>query len=220
MSELNLEQARFNMVEQQVRPWDVLDPKVLSVMETLPRDEFVPAEYQNLAYADIEIPLGHGECMMAPKVEGRMVQALNVQPTDVVLEVGTGSGYVTAMLSKLAAQVYSVEIIDEFKHAAAARLAEHGIDNVVLRTGDASKGWNQVARYDAIAVTGSMPEYRDDFEKSLALGGRLFVVVGQAPVMQAMLVTRVGENEFRRDNLFETDLKALTGVEKTPEFVL
>lgn len=220
MSELNLEQARFNMVEQQVRPWDVLDPKVLELMETVPRDAFVPEDYRNLAYADIEIPLGFDEHMMAPKVEGRMLQALAVQPTDVALEVGTGSGYVTALLGRLAGHVYSVEIIDEFKHRAGRLLAEHGIENVTLRTGDASRGWNQQPRYDVIAVTGSLPEYHDGFEKSLALGGRLFVVVGQAPVMEAMLITRVGEDEFRRETLFETDLKALTGAEKSPEFVL
>jgi protein-L-isoaspartate(D-aspartate) O-methyltransferase len=220
MSELNLEQARFNMVEQQVRPWDVLDPKVLELMETVPRDAFVPEDHRNLAYADIEIPLGHGESMMAPKVEGRMLQALAVQPTDVALEVGTGSGYVTALLAKLAGHVYSVELIDEFKHEASKKLAAHGIENVTLRTGDASHGWNQQPRYDVIAVTGSLPEYHDGFEQSLALGGRLFVVVGEAPVMEAMLITRVGENEFRREMLFETDLKALTNAEKTPEFVL
>ncbi|HDP89435.1 MAG TPA: protein-L-isoaspartate O-methyltransferase [Thioalkalivibrio sp.] len=217
---MNLEQARFNMVEQQVRPWDVLDPKVLELMETVPRDAFVPEDHKNLAYADIEIPLGHGECMMAPKVEGRMLQALAVQPTDVALEIGTGSGYVTALLAKLAGHVHSVEIIDEFKHRAGRLLAEHGIDNVTLRTGDASRGWNHQPRYDVIAVTGSLPEYHDGFEARLALGGRLFVVVGEAPVMEAMLITRVGENEFRREMLFETDLKALTGTEKHAEFVL
>ena len=220
MSELNLEQARFNMVEQQVRPWDVLDPKVLELMETVARDAFVPEDHKNLAYADIEIPLGHDESMMAPKVEGRMLQALAVKPNDVVLEVGTGSGYVTALLGKLAGHVYSVEIIDAFKYEAGKKLAEHGIENVTLRSGDASQGWNQQSRYDAIAVTGSLPEYHDGFEQSLALGGRLFVVVGEAPVMEAMLITRVGENEFRREKLFETDLKALTNAEKTPEFVL
>lgn len=220
MSEMNLEQARFNMIEQQIRPWEVLDPKVLDVLAQVPRENFVPEAYRHLAFADLEIPLGHDQAMMAPKVEGRMLQALDVQPTDVALEIGTGSGYVTACLARLAGQVYSVEIVESFKLAAQKKLADLGIANTTLRTGDAAHGWTQLPRYDVIAVTGSMPEYHEGFEKSLALGGRLFVVVGEAPVMEAMLITRVGEHEFSRVSLFETLLKPLTGLRKTQEFVL
>jgi protein-L-isoaspartate(D-aspartate) O-methyltransferase len=219
MTETNLEQARFNMIEQQIRPWEVLDPKVLDVLAQTPREEFVPEAYRPMAFVDMEIPLGEGEFMMAPKVEGRMLQALDVQPSDVVLEVGTGSGYVTACLAKLGAHVYSVERNEAFKLAAQKRLAELGITNVTQRTGDASHGWTQQPRYDVIAVTGSMPEYHDGFEKSLALGGRLFVIVGEAPVMEAMLIRRVGEDSYARTKLFETCLPPLAGLEKKPEFV-
>lgn len=220
MSEMNLEQARFNMIEQQIRPWEVLDPKVLDVLAKVPREEFVPKAYRHLAFADMEIPLGHGEAMMAPRIEGRMLQALDVQPTDVALEVGTGSGYITACLARLAGQVYSVEIVEEFKLAAQKRLAALGITNASLRTGDAALGWKQQPRYDVIAVTGSLPVYHEGFESSLALGGRLFVVVGEPPVMEAMLVTRVGEREFARIKLFETCLKPLTGLSRPRRFVL
>ncbi len=220
MSEMNIEQARFNMIEQQIRPWEVLDPKVLDVLARTPREGYVPEPYAHLAFADLEIPLGHGQAMMAPKVEGRLLQSLDVQPTDVVLEVGTGSGYVTACLAALAGQVYSVEIIDELKHRAQKMLAEHGVTNVTLRSGDAARGWTQLPRYDAIAVTGSLPEYHDGFETSLALGGRRFVVVGEPPVMEALLVRRLGERDFSRIKLFEIDLAPLVGLEKKPEFVL
>ncbi|MFN2349933.1 MAG: protein-L-isoaspartate O-methyltransferase [Thioalkalivibrio sp.] len=217
---MNYEQARFNMVEQQIRPWDVLDQNVLDVIEQTPRELFVVEEHLGLAYADIEIPLGHGEAMMSPKVEARMLQALNVQPTDVCLEVGTGSGYVTCCLAKLGAQVDSVDLHDDFKYAAMKRLEALGITNTALRQGDAATGWTvQRERYDAIAVTGSLPEYRDCFERQLNVGGRLFVVVGEAPVMEAMIITRLGENEFSREILFETCLKPLVGTEAKPHFV-
>jgi len=217
---MNFEQARFNMVEQQIRPWDVLDQRVLDVIEQTPRELFVPEQHQGLAYADIEIPLGHGESMMAPRVEARMLQALNVRPSDVCLEIGTGSGYVTCCLAKLGAQVDSVDIHDDFKYAAMKHLEQQGITNAALRQGDAAHGWTvQRERYDVIAVTASLPEYRDCFERQLNVGGRLFVVVGQAPVMEAMLITRLGENEFTREMLFETCLKPLAGTEPKPRFV-
>ena len=216
---MNFEQARFNMVEQQIRPWDVLDQRVLDVIEQTPRELFVPKNYRNIAYADLEIPLGHGESMMAPKVEGRMLQALEISPADVCLEVGTGSGYVTCCMAKLGAHVDSVEIHDDFRHAALKHLEQAGILHVALRQGDAANGWTaQRERYDVIAVTGSLPEYRDCFERQLNPGGRLFVVVGDAPVMEAWRVTRLGKNEFAREKLFETCLKPLAGTERKPEF--
>jgi protein-L-isoaspartate(D-aspartate) O-methyltransferase len=219
MTELDIEQARFNMIEQQIRPWDVLDSRVLQVLADTPREQFVPEAYASMAFVDMEVPLGEGEVMMAPKVEGRLLQALELQPSDVVLEVGTGSGYLTACLARLAAQVDSVERIEAFKLAAQRRLADLGIDNAGLRTGDASRGWDQRPRYDAIAVTGSMPEYHDGFEAQLALGGRLFVIVGEPPIMEAMLVRRVGESSYARSVLFETSIPPLVGLEKAPEFV-
>lgn len=217
---MNLEQARYNMIEQQIRPWDVLDQRVLDVFAETPRERFVPEQHKSLAYMDLEIPLEFGESMMSPKVEGRVLQALDAQPTDTALEIGTGSGYLTACLARLAGRVYSVDIHESFKYQAAARLQDLGLDNVILRSGDASKGWPQLPRYDVIAVTGSLPEYSNCFEKNLSLGGRLFVVVGEAPVMEAMLVTRVGENEFARTKLFETTLKALSNTHKVPQFTL
>lgn len=216
---MNVDLARFNMVEQQVRPWDILDQRVLDVLERIPRENFVPHAHRNLAFADLEIPLGHGETMLAPKIEGRILQALTLQPTDVVLEIGTGSGHLTACLAQLAAQVHSVDIHADFTQATQAQLTEIGIDNVTLHTGDASAGWPQPGRYDVIVVGGSLPEYRDDFERQLNPGGRLFVVVGEAPVMEAMLVTRTSEDAYARIALFETCLPPLAGVEPKPKFM-
>lgn len=216
---MNYEQARFNMVEQQIRPWDVLDQKVLDVIEQTPRELFAPGKYRNLAYADLEIPLGHGESMMAPRVEGRMLQALDISPADVCLEVGTGSGYVTCCMAKLGAQVDSVDIHEEFKYTALKHLEQAGVLNANLRQGDAALGWTaQRESYDVVAVTGSLPEYRDCFERQLNIGGRLFVVVGDAPAMKAMRITRLGRNEFVREVLFETCLKPLVGTERKPRF--
>ncbi|MBK1692921.1 protein-L-isoaspartate O-methyltransferase family protein [Ectothiorhodospira mobilis] len=218
---MNLEQARFNMVEQQVRTWEVLDPRVLSVMEETPREAFVPPSHAKLAYADLEIPLGYGESMMRPNVEGRLLQALEIQAHDVVLEVGTGSGYVTACLAKLAAHVESVDIHQDFTQAARRRLREHALFNITLHTGNAAEGWKagRHEKYDVIALTASMARYRHVFEQQLNVGGRLFVVVGEPPVMEARLVTRLGEREFTHQRLFETCLKPLVGLEARPRFV-
>ncbi|MFP4079231.1 MAG: protein-L-isoaspartate O-methyltransferase family protein [Ectothiorhodospira sp.] len=217
---MNLEQARFNMVEQQVRTWEVLDPRVLSVMEATPREAFVPPSHERLAYADLEIPLGHGESMMRPNVEGRMLQALEIQPSDVALEVGTGSGFVTACLAKLAAHVESVDLHQDFTQAARRRLRAQALFNVTLQSGNAAAGWTgQHPKYDVIALTASMARYRSLFEKQLNVGGRLFVVVGEAPVMEARLVTRLGEQGFTHQRLFETCLKPLVGLEARPRFI-
>jgi protein-L-isoaspartate(D-aspartate) O-methyltransferase len=220
VSTMDFEQARFNMVEQQIRPWDVLDQRVLDVIEQTPRELFVPEAYRRLAYADLEIPLGHGETMMEPKVEGRMLQALEISPSDVCLEVGTGSGYVTCCMARLGAHVDSVDIHEDFKDTAMKHLEQAGVLNVTLRQGDAANGWTAMRqRYDVIAVTGSLPDYRDCFERQLNVGGRLFVVVGDAPVMEAMRITRLGENQYAREKLFETCLKPLHGTERKPRFV-
>lgn len=218
MTDFNIEQARFNMVEQQIRPWDVLDPRVLDLISATPREAFVPEAYRNLAFADLNIPLGHGQVMMAPKVEARILQTLGVRHTDSVLEVGTGSGYLTACLAALGGHVVSVEIVPEFKYAAQKRLAERGIGNVTLRVGDASQGWDPARRYDVIAVTGSLPMYTDAYQKQLSVGGRLFVIVGQAPVMEALLVTRTAPDGWTRESLFETDLPPLLNAPVPPRF--
>lgn len=209
MPRFDVEQARSNMIKQQIRPWNVRDTRVLELLAAVPREDFVPPEHRNLAFADLSLPLGHGQAMMAPKVEAHMLQALDVQPSDFVLEVGTGSGYVTACLARLAGQVLSVEIVPEFKDAAQKKLAAHGIGNVTLNVGDASRGWEPERRYDAIAVTGSLPLYTDAFQESLTIGGRLFVIVGEPPVMEVLLVTRTASNDWVRKALFETDLPPL-----------
>jgi protein-L-isoaspartate(D-aspartate) O-methyltransferase len=216
---MNLELARFNMVEQQIRPWDVLDQAVLDLLFELPREEFVPEQQRSLAFADLEIPLGHGEVMLAPKLEARMLQELAIRPTDKILEVGTGSGYMTALLARLGAHVVSVEIVPELKAFAEKNLRDHNILNVTLEQGDASRGWPQHGPYDAIVLTGSTPMLPDAFQASLAPGGRLLAVVGEAPVMTARLVTRVGDQSFSRVGLFETSIPALRNAQQPERFV-
>ena len=218
MTELNLVQARHNMVEQQIRPWEVLDPDVLGLLEQMPRDEFVPEAYRNLAYSDLQIPLGRDQVMMAPKVEARILQSLDIQPDERVLEVGTGSGWFTALLAHRAAHVHSVEYIPEFKIEAARRLADHGIVNVTLEVGDAATGWPRHAPYDAIVVTGSLPVVPEAFREELAVGGRLFVIEGEDPVMEAEVITRLDDENFLTERLFETSLPALLNAPEPDRF--
>jgi protein-L-isoaspartate(D-aspartate) O-methyltransferase len=216
---MNFAQARFNMVEQQVRPWDVLDQRVLDVMLALAREDFVPLAYRNLAYADIEVPLGHGQAMLPPKLEGRMAQALALQDSDHVLEIGTGSAYLTALLGKLARHVCSVEIIEEFVSAGTRRLAQAGIHNVTLQHGDGARGWSSHAPYDAIVLGGSVPVLAEAFKQQLRPGGRLFAIIGVAPLMRACLITRNGEHDWFYEELFETELQALENAPPAPRFV-
>jgi protein-L-isoaspartate(D-aspartate) O-methyltransferase len=218
---MNYEQARFNMVEQQIRTWEVLDQQVLQVMLHTPREDFVPAAYRALAFADTNIPLGQGQVMMIPSVEGRLLQSLALRKTDKVLEIGTGSGYVTACLAKLARQVESVDIMPGFVDGAARKLAAQGIGNVMLGSGDASEGWRNGTQYDAIAVTASVPVIPESYKKALAINGRLFVIVGDAsmPIMSAYLVTRVTENQWIQESLFETSIPPLVNAKKPRTFV-
>jgi protein-L-isoaspartate(D-aspartate) O-methyltransferase len=216
---MNIEQARYNMIEQQIRPWDVLDQQVLDLIGEIRRADFVPEQYRGLAYADFAVPIGHGERMMHPVMEGRLLQALMLHPNDAVLEVGTGSSYLTALLAKAAHHVYSVDIVPEFVDAAQKKLARYGIHNVTLEAGDASKGWSQHGLYDAIAICGSLPELPEEFLHSMNRGGRLFAVLGTAPVMQAVLIRRMGENQWSREVLFETDLAPLVNAPTRPRFV-
>jgi len=219
MSEMNFEQARFNMIEQQIRPWEVLDPRVLEVLAEVPREAFVPEQYRKLAFCDVRIPLGHGQEMMRPVLEGRLLQALNVTPSDRILEIGTGSGFVTACLAKLGAHVTSIEIVDELKFAAVKRLREQDCRNLRVRSGDGSSGWDRDGDFDVVALTGSMPTIPDAYIRQLALGGRLFCVIGDSPVMEAWLITRVSEEQCARECLFETDLPRLLHTEQAPKFV-
>lgn len=220
MTQIDIERARFNMIEQQVRPWDVLDQRVLDVMSTTPREDFVPEKYRSLAFADINIPLGHDQVMMAPKTEGRLLQVLDVQQTDSVLEIGTGSGYLTACLSRLGNHVTSIEIFPEFRESAAARLAAHGYRNVTLRDGDAASGIGSDTRYDVIAVTGSLPLLQRQFHDNLTVGGRLFLITGTPPVMEALLITRIDERNWSRESLFETSLPPLLHAMQPRRFAL
>ena len=220
MSTVDFEKARFNMVEQQVRTWEVLDPHVLDLLSEVPREAFVPEQYRNLAYADARIPLGHGQSMMPPVVEARMVQALNVQPSDQVLEIGTGSGYVTALLAKAGYHVDSIEIEATLSERAAEALASQNINNVTLEVGDAMQGADNLRHhYDVIAMTGSLPVMDEKFQYMLSIGGRLFVILGESPVMEAVLITRIGENQWRHESLFETDIDELKNAQQPQAFV-
>lgn len=218
MNALNFEQARFNMIEQQVRPWDVLDDRVLRALAEVPRENFVPERYRSLAFSDLSIPLDHDQAMMAPKVEGRLLQALDVKPGDRALEIGTGSGYLTACLAHLGAQVHSVDLFDSFVEQARPKLDAAYPGRVTLETRDAAAGWDQLRAFDAIAVTGSLPVLHRGFHEALTIGGRLFVVAGRPPAMQALLITRTGTSEWTQESLFETSLPALINAEQPDGF--
>jgi protein-L-isoaspartate(D-aspartate) O-methyltransferase len=215
---MNVEQARFNMVEQQIRPWDVLDPAVLGLLFEVKRELFVPAAHAGLAFADMEIPLGHGEAMMQPKVEARILQELAVRPEDTVYEVGTGSGYLAALLARRARHVTSAEIHADLQAAAAANLARAGISNVTLMPGDSARAPMGEAAYDVIVLTGSTPELPQAFVDRLNPGGRLFAVVGDPPVMTAVILAREAGGAPRRTELFETLLKPLVHAQAPARF--
>lgn len=214
---MNIKQARFNMIKQQIRTWEVLDPVVLDLLQQVPREDFVPDGYKGLAFADLEIPLGYGESMLSPKLEARMLQALEISKTDRVLEIGTGSGYMTALLANLAQHVTSVEIIPDLSRSAASRLTTHGIANVTLEVGDGARGWGS-ATYDVIVLTGSVPLLPQAFQQQLEPGGRLLAVVGEAPAMEAMLVRCVEPQVYRRTALFETCIPALQNAPQPERF--
>ena len=205
----DIERNRFFMVEQQIRTWEVLDPVVLDLLMRMHREDFVPPAHRALAFAEIEIPLGHGEVMLSPKIEARMLQELMIKDTDAVLEIGTGSGYMTALLASLARHVYSVDIAPDFTRTAATRLSAAGLGNVTLDTGDAARGWDKHGPYDAIILTGSVPVLPEGFQQSLNVGGRLIAVVGEAPVMQAQLITRMQGSGYNTVTLFETCIPSL-----------
>ena len=213
MSNLNFDSARENMVEQQIRPWDVLDPRVLEVIRSIPRENFIPEEYKNIAYADTAIPLGSFdgvECdMLHPILEGRILQHLAITEDCTVLEIGTSTGYLTACMAKLGNHVDSVDIHEELTQIAKKNLSDLAISNINLSTGDASHGWDQKPAYDAIALTGSMPTMPEVYKKQLKIGGRLFVIVGEAPAMKAYLVTRTSKNKWDTEELFETSVCAI-----------
>ena len=215
---MNIEQARFNMIEQQIRPWEVLDPQVLDLLFVVKREDFTPPAYRNLAFADMEIPLGGGQVMLAPKIEAKMLQELVLQKTDKVLEIGTGSGYMAALLAARAEHVVTVESRPELAASAKENLERAGVANVTVEIGNGAEGWSQRGPYDAIVVSGSLPAVPATLLKQLRVGGRLAVVVGEAPVMEAQLITCTGEGIYNTVNLFETVIPALDGIETKASF--
>jgi len=216
---MDTETARFNMIEQQIRPWEVLDARVLAVLHEVHREDYVPTKYRNLAFADMHIPLDHGQVMMQPKQEARLLQELALNPEDRVLEIGTGSGHVTALLAHLAGHVDTVDIFPDFIESAKSKLSGQGIDNVAFHEGDGSHGWEGGQSYDAIFLTGSVAELPSAFKSLLANGGRLAAIVGREPIMEAMLVEHIGGEQYRTTSLFDTSLPPLIHGEAVPSFV-
>lgn len=216
---MDFEQARHNMIEQQIRPWEVLDPKVLDLLAKVKREDFVPPMYQSLAFVDMDIPLGHGEAMWSPKLEARALQALQVKPHERVLEVGTGSGYFTALLAHQAGVVVTVEIHADLKDAAEKKLRAHGLTGIQTRLGDAARDWQGDGAFDVIVLTGSTPLLPEAYLKRLTPGGRLFAIVGEGVVMSAQVVTCLASGAFRSDSLFETRVQALLHALEPERFV-
>ncbi len=216
---LNFEQARFNMIEQQIRPAEVLDYRVLDTIAATPREDFVPEDYRELAFSDINIPISNDEIMMKPIMEARLLQALDVQPGDKILEIGTGSGYFTALLARLGQSVDSVDIDPALQQQAQMRLTAQGIDNTRLIEGDGARSWDQGDSYDIIAITGSLPILPESMKRKLSINGRLVAIIGTAPVMEATLITRLSDEQWTIDALYETELPALKNAEQPQGFV-
>lgn len=215
---MNIEQARFNMIEQQIRPWNVLDQDVLDLLHIVKREGFVPVAYQNLAFADVEIPLPGGEAMFTPKVEARVVQEVAVKKHENVLEIGAGSGYMAALLAHKARHVTTVEILPETKALAEHNLARAGVTNVTVELGDGAQGWDKGAPYDVIVVSGGLPVLPDGLLKQVKVGGRLAVILGDAPAMSFNIVTRVSETAYDTVKVFETNVKTLSGAQTPSRF--
>ncbi len=215
---MNTEPLREQMIEQQVRAGDVLDNRVLEAMREIRREVFAPEAYRQVAYADAPIPIPNGQSMLPPIVHGRMLQALAANPEDVALLVGTGTGYLAACLGRLASRVRAIEIFPDLVERTRANLFAVAVNNVGVELGD-SMQLDEQGAYDVIAITGSLPLYDERFQRALRIGGRLFVVVGQAPVMEAWKVTRIGEREWQRESLFETVIDPLINAPQPPRFV-
>jgi len=215
---MNIEQARFNMVEQQIRTWEVLDPDVLELLFMVRREEFVPPEHRSIAFADLEVPLGHGESMMQPKVEARIVQELALQPHETVYEVGTGSGYLTALMARRARHVTSAEVYADFQARAADNLRAAGISNATLLAGDSARAPLAESAFDVIVLTGSTPILPQAFLDRLSPGGRLFAIVGDLPVMKAVIVRQPVPGSFQHAELFETVVKPLVNAAEPSRF--
>jgi protein-L-isoaspartate(D-aspartate) O-methyltransferase len=206
---MNIEQARFNMIEQQIRPWNVLDQDVLDLLVVVKREEFVPAACKNLAFVDTEIPLPGGEAMFTPKLEARLLQEVMLKKHENVLEIGTGSGYMAALLAHKGRHVTSIEIAPELKAMAEKNLAHAGVTNVTVELGDGSTGWAKGAPYDVIVISGALEVLPEEFLAQIKVGGRIAVIEGTAPVMSANIITRVGEAAYDTVKVFETVVKPL-----------
>ncbi|MDR2093857.1 MAG: protein-L-isoaspartate O-methyltransferase [Azoarcus sp.] len=217
---MDFERARFNMVEQQIRPWDVTAPKVRQLLMTTQREDYVPPSLRGLAFADIEMPLSHGQTMLRPVIEGRILQALGMKRARSALEIGTGSGYFAALLASFSKKVYTVEIEPELAQLARGNFARNGIANVVVEEGDGAQGWFAQAPYDVIVVSGCLPELPGALLAQLKPGGRLFAFVGEAPTMKAHLIVRKSEKQTQCRDLFETQVPMLRHAPCTGEFLL
>ena len=215
---MNIEQARFNMIEQQIRPWDVLDPDVLELLHVVKRENFVPAAHKALAFVDAEIPLPGGQSMLNPKIEARLLQDVNLKKHESVLEIGAGSGYMAALLAHKGRHVTTVEISPELKALAEKNLADNGVTNVTVELGNGAQGWTNGAPFDVIVVSGSLPVLPEALLQQLKVGGRLAVIIGQSPAMKAQLITRTGEAGYDTRTLFETDVKPLASATTPSSF--
>ncbi len=215
---MNIEQARFNMIEQQIRPWEVLDSEVLDLLSVVKREQFVPTAYRNLAFVDFDIPLPQGQHMLSPKIEARILQELAVRKHESVLEIGTGSGYMAALLGARAQQVLTVELLSEIAAFAKQNLVANAVTNVESVIGDAARGWADSAPYDVIVVSGGLPVLPQGLLEQLKVGGRLSAFVGEAPVMKAQIITRLNETEYRIVDIFETYVAPLLHAVQPPRF--
>jgi protein-L-isoaspartate(D-aspartate) O-methyltransferase len=215
---MNIEQARFNMIEQQIRPWNVLDQDVLDLLMVVKREQFVPAACKNLAFADTEIPLPGGEAMLTPKLEARIVQEVALKKHESVLEIGTGSGYMAALLAYKGRHVTTVEILPELKAFAETNLINAGVGNVTVELGDGAEGWASGAPYDVIVISGGLEVLPEAFLKQVKVGGRIAAFIGRAPVMSAQVITRVTDTSYDTVTVFETDVKMLKVTSKPSHF--
>jgi protein-L-isoaspartate(D-aspartate) O-methyltransferase len=215
---MNIEQARFNMIEQQIRPWNVLDTDILDLLHVVKREHFVPAAFQNLAFADVEIPLPGGEAMMTPKLEARALQEIGLKKHETVLEIGTGSGYMAALMAHRAARVTTVEINPQIKELAETNLARAGISNVTVELGNGAQGWDQGTQFDVIVISGALEVLPEAFMQQVKVGGRIACIVGEPPAMEFNIITRTGENAWNTVKVFETNVKYLSGAPAVSHF--